>query len=265
MGLRWLLLAVLLAPVIPIHGQEKTSKAEKVAKKTKVVEQPSPSVVVTGNQIVAAYQTGGSKDQPKNYLERLFSPENLPSVALVIIGGFGLRAAFKTLKAIQRQADLMEAGFDQTVDVNNWQVSPPLGNRMLIRADVVNTSAFPITITEGYIEISSPAQPSCIKSPLRENTFIAARDKVTLEIVYEIGDLTSAPTTAFFTFGPSVKGSFSHRHRITNKLIIQPLVGRLTFGKLQDGSGEWFASFDTFIHLNPEVQKDSKPEQSEGR
>ncbi len=48
---------------------------------------------------------------------RLFSPENLPSIGLLLAGIIGIWIAIRTVNAIKRQADLQEAGMRQWVDV----------------------------------------------------------------------------------------------------------------------------------------------------
>jgi hypothetical protein len=63
---------------------------------------PSRPVVVV-NQNAPKGQENNHPDQSKNYLARLFSLENLPNIALVIVGIAGIVVAICTLKDIQKQ------------------------------------------------------------------------------------------------------------------------------------------------------------------
>jgi len=105
---RWVAHAVLLTAIIPVHGQEQSSKTKKTKDASENLEAPvtqTPSVVITGNQIVTGYESDGSKEQPKSYLGRLLSAEILPTVALVIVGFFPLWAIWNQGKDTRKAAD----------------------------------------------------------------------------------------------------------------------------------------------------------------
>ena len=72
---------------------------------------------------------------------------------LVLIGYFGVRAAIRTLRAIERQATLQAAAMTQWVSVVNWQSSlvtlfipssSPEPRSLLVQFDIANESSFPL-------------------------------------------------------------------------------------------------------------------------
>jgi hypothetical protein len=68
---------------------------------------------------------------------------------LAIVGWRGVKAANRTLRAIQRQADLMQATLAQWVYPDNWQVSyrgPSTdGHTLLVTFQLTNESNYPLT------------------------------------------------------------------------------------------------------------------------
>lgn len=102
---------VILATVLPIYGQEKSPQSapnKNYANDVKKREpqtapaSPTPQVNVI-NQQASAAQEYGAKNHADSYLRRLFSPENLPSIGLLIAGIAGIVVAICTLKIIERQ------------------------------------------------------------------------------------------------------------------------------------------------------------------
>ena len=107
-----LMLAVFL---LPIYGQEKGSQPSANQESAKTAKQPAPqpppsspaSQINVINQEAPKQQGGRAADNPKGYLSRLFSPENLPSIGLFLAGVAGIFVALSTLKVLSRQARSM--------------------------------------------------------------------------------------------------------------------------------------------------------------
>jgi hypothetical protein len=90
---------------LPVHGQEARPKPAGDQNKSVRVERPIPSTVVTCevNQDGTQIQRNWPETSPPSYLRRLFSPEVIPNLLLVIIGGLGVSAALVTLRKLERQ------------------------------------------------------------------------------------------------------------------------------------------------------------------
>ena len=108
---RLAIIAVLFA-FLPIYGQEKSSKTERhQAESQKVsnpINEPSISIINSVEQPAPQKHGDGVEGDSKSYLSRLFSPENLPNIGLLIAGICGIRVAIATLKAIKKQSEIME-------------------------------------------------------------------------------------------------------------------------------------------------------------
>jgi hypothetical protein len=69
---------------------------------------------------------------------------------LIPIGAFGVCAAYKTLKAIEKQANLMQSQFDQWVVLTDWKTwAHPRNNILRITVKLINPTGFPITLSDG--------------------------------------------------------------------------------------------------------------------
>jgi hypothetical protein len=100
------LVAIVLAAFV-VHGEKpKPQSNAHTQSSTNAKQEPSsptsPSVVVV-NQNAAKRESENHPDKSPHYLMRLFSPENLPNIALVIVGIAGIIVAICTLKDIQKQ------------------------------------------------------------------------------------------------------------------------------------------------------------------
>ena len=109
-----LMLALLLVS-FPVYGQEKRSQSSTNKNHPKSVQQPqtetmpSPASVEVNviNEPEPQPQSNGATRQLPSYFSRLVSPENLPTIGLVILGLFGLVYAWKTLRAVETQGDAL--------------------------------------------------------------------------------------------------------------------------------------------------------------
>ena len=111
---KWLVIALLLF-CLPIHGQEKRRQLSTDENHAKRVQQPqtealpAPATVEVNvvNEPAPQAQSNGATNQSPAYLSRLVSPENLPTIGLVIVGLLGLGYAWKTLRAVETQGDAL--------------------------------------------------------------------------------------------------------------------------------------------------------------
>ncbi len=55
------------------------------------------------NQQTSSQGENGAKNNAQSYLSRLLAPENLPNIALFLVGAIGTIVAIRTLRAIERQ------------------------------------------------------------------------------------------------------------------------------------------------------------------
>lgn len=107
---RAIALLLVLACSQVVHGQSKSSPTGRDvshtqnAKKPETASSPSNTAVVV-KQETASTQGEGTKNGSKSYFARLFAPENLPNIALFVVGVGGIIVAVCTLKIIQRQTE----------------------------------------------------------------------------------------------------------------------------------------------------------------
>jgi hypothetical protein len=95
-----LLLAIVLAVILPVIGPKESPNANGQQNNQQVLKKPSSSAEIKDQPKV---DTNGASDGPKSYFSRLFSPENLPNIGLLIAGVIGIRVAVKTLKTLNKQ------------------------------------------------------------------------------------------------------------------------------------------------------------------
>jgi hypothetical protein len=154
-AMKLLIALALLALVIPVHGQEERPEAastEDKAKATSDSASPTQQVVSVVSQPDSNAQDNRARSHPQGYFVRLFSPENLPSMGLLIAGIVGIGIATRTLNAIKEQANLMKAAYRQWLRIENWRADEPMiaeGAELAlaeIRFDILNPTKFPLTI-----------------------------------------------------------------------------------------------------------------------
>jgi len=103
--------------VLPIYGQKTTSEEQhdQKATETQQKESPRPASVADINKPAANTEEQRHTNQADSYFDALFSPNNIPNVALALVGIGGIIVALRTLnwlktqtRAVERQANLME-------------------------------------------------------------------------------------------------------------------------------------------------------------
>jgi len=184
------------------------------------------------------------------------------TVVLVFVGIGGIIAAVSTLRAIKKQADLMQAQFDQWVDVENWRVNKG-SDKFIVWVDLINHTAYPITLVEGQLTIGENGGVRRTTYILGQKTFLSPNQPHPMD--FDLGwGMLPEQVASFSSASFRVKGTFSHRHRITKKNIRQPLDGLLQCEHWKS-DGKWRAAFTPFIHMNPEVQEPKEDEQKNKR
>jgi hypothetical protein len=106
---RTLTIAVFLAVVLPIYGQEKGSQpagSQGYATSLEKPRLPARTATCKVKEDGASIECNWAEGEPESYLKRLFGPENAPNIGLVVIGLGGIFAAICTLKAIEKQAEI---------------------------------------------------------------------------------------------------------------------------------------------------------------
>ena len=100
----------------PVYGQEKSPKSgshPKTTEDAKSQAAPAPPALTPAetNGIkpgVSDARNDGTKIHPESYLGRLFSPENLPNIGLLIAAVVGIIVAVRTLVMMWRQTKATE-------------------------------------------------------------------------------------------------------------------------------------------------------------
>jgi hypothetical protein len=100
--------------ILPIYGQ-KTASEEQHDQKATQKETTPPASAAGVDKPAAKTQEQRHANQPDDYFDALFSPNNIPNVTLTLVGIVGIVITLRTLnwlktqtRAIERQASLME-------------------------------------------------------------------------------------------------------------------------------------------------------------
>jgi hypothetical protein len=110
MALATLWAFIVLAASVVYGEKPKPQSSAHTQSSADAKEEPSgptgPSVVVVNQNATQREEENNPKKSP-HYLTRLFSPENLPNIALVIVGIVGTIVALRSLLAIEQQVTIM--------------------------------------------------------------------------------------------------------------------------------------------------------------
>jgi hypothetical protein len=105
--------AVLLAIILPISGHCQSPKPDGNQPNGNGTANPTPPpsrmVTCEVKQEGTTIECQWPESVPEGYFKRLFSPENTPNIALVLVGIAGIVAALFTLKKIERQIKVAES------------------------------------------------------------------------------------------------------------------------------------------------------------
>ena len=149
-------------PQVPRAGNQQEKHTNKQEDNTKSVQ---PSTIAIQEQKGISNQEQRSKQKPSQYpWHELIAPANMPNWTLAVLAGVAGWLAYKTLRAIKRQADIQAAGMKQWVAVDVISSScTNIGSNELDRirneADKVNIwfsasneTLYPLTIQEIVVE-----------------------------------------------------------------------------------------------------------------
>jgi hypothetical protein len=187
---------------------------------------------------------------------------------LVIVGWCGVRAAIRTLRAIEtqatqmkRQAALMEIPFEQWVNVANWESKRPTDNRFHVGVDIVNPTGLPMTLNESSsLSFSRIVDGKTLSFKyLIGRAFLSPNVPLAMNIDIQITDAELERGSLSF----SVRAAFAHFDKITHKEIVRNPVGSLYCGPWQFDK-KWHTVFTPFARMDPEVQTEEK-QSSEGK
>jgi hypothetical protein len=175
--LKILAIVIFLAIVLPVYGQEKGSQTN--SGKSDPDSAKSPPDAPSGTATCVVKEEGTTiecrwpKAVPEGKLSRLFSPENAPNIGLFFVGLGGIIAAGFTLRAINRQADLMKVQSDiQAAAMRQWldvefmrsdtaemvftdslgEYVPFINAKLHFRA--VNNTPYPLTVKRADVSVS---------------------------------------------------------------------------------------------------------------
>jgi hypothetical protein len=148
---KWVVILILAISIV-IGGYEKHCQSQAYQCRANYAAQArieAASKILSVNEQAAEQEAIATACEPNGYFCRLFGAANLPTVLLVIGAAAGIWAAWRTLDAIKRQADLQQAQMQQWVDVGDWKVHISVDEKnLLIQFNIVNPSNFPLTVKE---------------------------------------------------------------------------------------------------------------------
>jgi hypothetical protein len=192
----------------------------------------NPVILGISNKPASLIETIQACRESQGYLCRLFSAANLPALLLVFIGIGGIWAAIRTLNVIERQANLMEAQFDQWVDLTQWRIgNQPRNDSLRVLVNLVNPTQFPITLN-GEVTVGN-------KKRLFDNESLFPKRPKTIEFIVEVCASEQAAGSASFP----VTASLTHLHRISHKPVTRAWLGRLDCVKWSKVDRKWHATY----------------------
>jgi hypothetical protein len=155
-----------LATVLPIYGQEKhpqpSGNGDHATEPNKHSKAPSTETVNVINQQAPPVEEKGTKEHPQGYFSRLLAPENLPNIALFLVGVAGIGIAIRTLRAIESQTKAMVAGMRQWVTIQAFEdtVAPIFEEGALklhfhLSFEITNPTGKPLTLEWYVISINA--------------------------------------------------------------------------------------------------------------
>lgn len=105
--MKWLLLAIVGATLV-VNGQESkphsNTHAQDTAAKSKDATSTAGQTVIVVNQQTPQGEQDNHPSKPPSYFHELLLPQNIPNLALVLVGIAGIITALLTLKVLSRQA-----------------------------------------------------------------------------------------------------------------------------------------------------------------
>jgi hypothetical protein len=140
-----IVLVVVFIMGLAIRGEKPKPQADThetvVSEQTSQPSAPSPVTVNVINQPPAQVKTEDHASKSPNYFSRLFSAENLPNIALVIVGIGAILVASKTLRDISEQTRLLGQYVEATKE--GVQATRKSAEAALLNAQAVITAERP--------------------------------------------------------------------------------------------------------------------------
>ena len=248
--LKWLAVFAVVLACLPVHGRAESRTASTDQKKTQTIEQKSPespsiSILNSVSQQAPQAEGNGAENHAKSYLSRLFSPENLPNIFLFLAGVVGIVIANRTLKAIKRQADLMDGTAKR-------QLRAYLGiSKSLVKftedgaleaqfhfKNAGQTPAYEVKVWRWAIVREYPLVeplPHPAITPIRTSGMLSPQDKrIIVAEKFNAPDVViraiNTPTAAFFVYGEiAYKDVFGDSYTLEYRMIYGGPAGTRTF------------------------------------
>lgn len=203
----------------------------------------------------SAPQTASAKAEPQHWYTSAEWWLFILSIPTLIVLGWQAKETRRAAEAARDSIRLQEAQFDQAVNLTNWRTNEPKENRLEIRVDLVNPTAFHMTLNDSYIRFRRfvDQDRKCTEYGTGNNVFLPPNLPFTVNIGIALGATEQGAQSLSF----SVTARFSHRHRVTKREIVQELEGRLDCAKWQVDK-KWHAVFTPLVHMNP-IQEPQRP------
>jgi hypothetical protein len=186
------------------------------------------------------------------------------SLSLVFVGIVGVRLAGRTLRTLDRQAELMKTQaavmesqtalmqiqYRQWLVLADWTVDPtPKGDpvkKLRIRANLVNQTEFPMTISHGKIifgdAFGDPNTTSQSPWEIASGSFLPPGTRQPIDVTIHL-DQQDALEYTNGTFRIHVRGKFYHVDPLGDTLTTS-LMGVLACGR-------WGTQYHPIVHMNP--------------
>jgi len=182
---------------------------------------------------------------------------------LVWVGWRGVNAALRTLKNIEKQADLMAIPFRSWIALENWKAeyvpdqSPPYISTLRIQVEMVNKTNSPLTITEGSIKFKIAGGSGHTRYEIGEGFFLPPRSPH----IIKASVLIAEGNAGIFTQGRflcPIEGHVSHYGALGEaNITTQKFSGFLDCGEGRE------ATFHYETHLNPETQQEEQADEQQ--
>ena len=212
-------LLLVLVFALPIYGQKESAKPNGQQNHSDSASKPSPSPIT---QNTAPENGNGAANDPKSYLSRLFSPENLPNIGLFFAGIIGIIIAICTLKEMQRAGEQASKQLGLTerpwISPSAYIISPLTadenGIHITLRIEVANVGNSPAVgiWIEPSLYLQHVSKPSVVDERKRICEQVIARSPKWGQILFPKGD----PYIQGFTIGATTEDIAKSRLGVGN-------------------------------------------------
>jgi hypothetical protein len=150
---KWLAILTFLigaGPQVPRDGNRENQKSQTAASQPDTAQPAPPRTEIRAS---TPEEQQPANPKPSKYpWHELFAPANIPNWVLVLVGGGGVWAALRTLRAIEGQLRLQEVQYRQWAEIGGWK-NLSKGIRMdateaemILGFEVENKTGFPFTL-----------------------------------------------------------------------------------------------------------------------